>query len=355
MTAAFQPYQDAFAPSIDTSDVVPASPPGGEALSAESVAVPASAQVQTSGSAQRAALPSPSPALDPTGQFLRPELSGGPDSLVTALAGDHPNTNPFGFVVDPKTGAVSRWLVRTGADALQPGQTDLVPVSPQEKQSYLEWLTGARANYPLGEMSPEEQQSRRMQSLGLLSSGGPDVTSLLRQISQGEGTSDADAQARGFRSGYDTVYGYGRYGRPQGDLTGYTLSDVDRFQSQMKDAQRQEFARLGLTGKLPTSAVGKYQFTQETLRRLEHELRLSGGEKFTPELHETFARMLLNENGIQRYSRGEITSDHLQGSLHNIWSSIEAPGPASAGRKPGRGTTTQEFRNALPEVGYLKF
>jgi hypothetical protein len=33
--------------------------------------------------------------------------SSGPDPLVAALAGDHPNKNPFGLIVNPATGALS--------------------------------------------------------------------------------------------------------------------------------------------------------------------------------------------------------------------------------------------------------
>ncbi len=144
------PDDDAFSPSADLPDTVQTPPQGGGALSAESAAVPASAAVPTNGSSSTAAMQPQDSMWTPTGQFLRPELSGGPDSLVAALAGDHPGANPFGFVVDPKSGAVSYWRARMGADALGSGQMDLVPVSPQQKQTYLEWLTGARANYPLG-------------------------------------------------------------------------------------------------------------------------------------------------------------------------------------------------------------
>ncbi len=141
------------------------------ALSAEEAASPAAALVPTDRSGGQAAK---APALaSPTSQGgyglpLRSELSSGPDPLVAAMSGPHPNDNPFGFFVDPKTGSVSRLRLGVGGSPLNPNGPALEPVGPQEKQSYLEWLSGARANYSLGAISPQEHAARNQLQIGAL-------------------------------------------------------------------------------------------------------------------------------------------------------------------------------------------
>jgi len=294
----------------------------------------------------------PSPALDPAGQFLRPGLSGGPDPLVAALAGQNPGGNPFGLIVDPATGSVSHLRFGVGGDPLDPNGPTLEPATPQEKQSYLEWLTGAQANYPLGQISPEERNLRQMQAAGLLPGGRPlpNVQGLLQQVSRGEGTTDADAQAQGFKSGYDAVYQYGRYGLPPRDLTDMSLDEIDAYQTKMLDAERQEFAKQGQPNRRLSSPVGKYQFTQETLHSLRNTLHLTGTEKLTPQLQEQFARILLQRDELSDYVQGKITADQLQNKMRKTWTSIEAPDTTPPGKKLAHGTSTEDFRNALSTV-----
>ena len=178
MAAADAPVQDdapAWNPSpADAGPTLPAGAVDG-AAPASSVAVPAAARVPVDPASADSQARQTASALNPSDQFLRPELSAGADSLVAALAGDHPNDNPFGFVVDPNTGSVSRW--RLGGDPQHPGQATLQPVGAQDKQTYLEWLTGARANYPLGQVSPEELTKRfQLQQGALPGAKGPPIS-----------------------------------------------------------------------------------------------------------------------------------------------------------------------------------
>ena len=180
MAAADAPDQN-DAPTADAplADVGPALQPGpdGGAVPASTVAVPAVAKVPTIPTPSGGQAQPQASALNPAGQFLRPELSGGPDTLVAALAPAHLTDNPFGFVVDPKTGSLSRW--RVGGDLQHPGQVTLQAVGPREKQAYLEWLTGARANYPLGQVSPEERTKRDLLQQGVLPGAkGPPISAM---------------------------------------------------------------------------------------------------------------------------------------------------------------------------------
>ena len=135
------------------------------APSAQQLATPVGARVPNAyGGGARDAADAAAP--DPTAPFLRPELSSGPDPLVPVLAAANPGRIPPGMMVDPNTGAASRWRFVPTGDPLQPMRPVLEPVGPGDKQGLLESLTGARANYPLGQASPQEQQARALQQAG---------------------------------------------------------------------------------------------------------------------------------------------------------------------------------------------
>jgi hypothetical protein len=101
-----------------------------------------------------------------TGGEARPESGG--DPLIASRAGAQPDRNPFGLVVDPKDGSL--WT--PGGPGLAhpspfgPKQPALVPASSAQRQQYLEWLVGAKQNYPAGVMSPEEAAARAQLSAG---------------------------------------------------------------------------------------------------------------------------------------------------------------------------------------------
>jgi hypothetical protein len=109
MAAADAPDQD-NASDEDASQVDPgpSAPPDlqGAAVPASSVAAPAAAQVPIDPSPSASQAPPPASAPNPGGQFLRPELSAGPDPLVAALAGDHPNDNPTYVTTKADAGCV---------------------------------------------------------------------------------------------------------------------------------------------------------------------------------------------------------------------------------------------------------
>jgi hypothetical protein len=93
-----------------------------------------------------------------------PGSSSGPDPLVAALAGDHPNKNPFGLIVNPATGALSArsYTGFTSPIPTTPSPPTTVPATAAQKQRYIEWLVGAKQNYPSGVMSPEEVKARAL-------------------------------------------------------------------------------------------------------------------------------------------------------------------------------------------------
>ncbi|GAF98266.1 unnamed protein product, partial [marine sediment metagenome] len=112
---------------------------------------------------------------------------------------------------------------------------------------------------------------------------------LVQQIAEGEGTTDAQAQAKGFGSGYDVPYGYGKYGRPERPLTEMTVGNVRAFQRQQIAATKGKVAGT----KLGTGAVGKYQVTFGTLNDVQKKLGFKDTDTFDAVLQDRIGRALL--------------------------------------------------------------
>jgi len=126
---------------------------------------------------------------------------------------------------------------------------------------------------------------------------------ILRMISKGEGTDRPD--------GYDITFGYGRYNPPGTPrLTSMTLDEVAQLQDEM--------LRRGS----PNTPVGKYEMTKDTLNQFRGALKLSGSEKFTPELQDRLAREILFERGYDDFLQGKITALQFQARLAKRWDGL---------------------------------
>lgn len=132
-----------------------------------------------------------------------------------------------------------------------------------------------------------------------LPSVGRGAKYVLDQIAQAEGTDDATAGKKGFRSGYDLVFNYQRTPKP---LTAMNLDEVDGLQAGM--------------GHTP---VGRYQITRGTLQGLRQELGLKGSDLFTPELQDRLGRRLMTESG---YDTQGLSPGALQARFAQHWASI---------------------------------
>lgn len=165
----------------------------------------------------------------------------------------------------------------------------------------------------------------------------PGVSRLLEQIAKGEGTSDAQAKAQGFASGYDVPLGYGKFGMPDKPLTSMTIGEVKKYQAKL----------LQGSGSLNSSAVGKYQIVGKTLRGLQSQMGFGDDELFSPELQDKMAVQLLKGRGLDRYMGGGLSGKGFQSNLVPEWASIADPYTGRALQHTG--TTTPEFQAALPE------
>ena len=120
----------------------------------------------------------------------------------------------------------------------------------------------------------------------------------------------ADAEAGS--KGYDAVQ-YGARIKPGRPPTEMTLGDV--------------FAWIKATPGQP-HAIGRYQFIPSTLARLVTILDAGPHERFSPQMQDRLADILLQEAGLDAYRAGKLTRHAFMNNLAKIWAGL----PNSTGR-----------------------
>ncbi len=78
-----------------------------------------------------------------------------------------------------------------------------------------------------------------------------------------------------------------------------------------------------------SSAAGKYQIINKTLRTLKEKMGLTGKEKFTPDLQDRMGYQLLRYRGYDQFMAGQITVAQFGKNLAMEWASL----PVLAGTK----------------------
>jgi hypothetical protein len=163
---------------------------------------------------------------------------------------------------------------------------------------------------------------------------------LLERIAHGEGTSDVKARARGFESGYDVSYGFGKYSPKGGKkLSEMTLGEVKQYQEQMLANQR--------GNKLRSTAVGKYQFIRKTLNATQQKLGLSDDTIFSPEVQDQMGMELLKTRGYDQWRAGKKSDRTFQKSLAQEWASVADPNTGRSYYGQHVGTTDAEIKQAM--------
>ncbi|SEV95127.1 hypothetical protein SAMN04488515_0374 [Cognatiyoonia koreensis] len=117
------------------------------------------------------------------------------------------------------------------------------------------------------------------------------------------------AQAEAGRAGYDAVQ-HGASIRPGKRPTDMTIAEIDQW---IKDTPGQPHA------------IGRYQFIPATLRRLVADLGVSPQTRFTPDVQDALADLLLVEAGFHRFQRGEIARADFMHNLAKIWAGLPLP------------------------------
>lgn len=106
----------------------------------------------------------------------------------------------------------------------------------------------------------------------------------------GKGMLDLIGHAEGTDKGrgYNETLAYGKFTGGDKNLVLMTLDDIDALQTKMLQHPDNSYN---------SSAVGRYQIVQKTLRGLRSDLGISGSEYFTPEMQDRLAQELLRQRG----------------------------------------------------------
>lgn len=97
-------------------------------------------------------------------------------------------------------------------------------------------------------------------------------------------------------------------------------------------------AQLGWGKRWKSSAAGKYQIIRKTLVGLKAALKLTGKEKFTPELQDRLALELLRQRGFDKAVDGKLGQDAFALAIAKEWASMPVlKAVQGASRKVARG------------------
>ncbi len=109
---------------------------------------------------------------------------------------------------------------------------------------------------------------------------------------------------------YNNIYGRKKYGVNQ-NFTEMTIDQVLAWQHNYT-------SNVGSA----SSAVGKYQVIQETLKNCKKEMGLSGNEKFDQTMQDRIALHLLDKRGYQSFLKGNISAEQFANNLSKEWASL---------------------------------
>ena len=117
------------------------------------------------------------------------------------------------------------------------------------------------------------------------------------------------AQAEAGRAGYDAVQ-HGARIRPSKKPTDMTIAEIYQW--------------IDATPRQP-HAIGRYQFIPPTLRRLVEDLGVSTSVRFSPEVQDALADLLLVEAGFHKFQRGALPRKDFMHNLAKIWAGLPLP------------------------------
>jgi hypothetical protein len=120
---------------------------------------------------------------------------------------------------------------------------------------------------------------------------------------------DLIAQAEAGVMGYDAVQ-HGARVKPPKRPTRMTLGEI--------------YAWIRATPGQP-HAIGRYQFIPATLRHSAKRLDLPPETRFSPEVQDRLANLLLGDAGFAKAQTGEITAEAFMLNLAKIWAGLPLP------------------------------
>jgi len=114
------------------------------------------------------------------------------------------------------------------------------------------------------------------------------------------------AQAETGAKGYDAVQ-YGADVLPSGRPTTLTIAQIYQWIDETPGQPH---------------AIGRYQFIPPTLRRLVRRLGLSHEVRFSPQVQDRLANLLLYEAGLHQFLGGELGRQQFMNNLAKIWAGL---------------------------------
>jgi len=120
--------------------------------------------------------------------------------------------------------------------------------------------------------------------------------------------------------GYDTVYG-NRMDRMPKPLTSMTMKEI-------LDQGKWRTKTFG------SSACGRYQFMDATLRDLATVLDLKAEDVFTPDYQDRLALYLLRRRGYEKWISGRISDHEFMVGLGQEWASFPMPYQMKGAHRP---------------------
>ena len=120
---------------------------------------------------------------------------------------------------------------------------------------------------------------------------------------------DLIAQAEAGPMGYDAVQ-HGARVKPPKRPTRMTLGEIYEW--------------IRVTPGQP-HAIGRYQFIPATLRHSAKRLRLPPETRFSPEVQDQLANLLLGDAGFLKVQKGEISVEAFMLNLAKIWAGLPLP------------------------------
>ncbi|THH36581.1 hypothetical protein E4Z66_06415 [Aliishimia ponticola] len=120
------------------------------------------------------------------------------------------------------------------------------------------------------------------------------------------------AKAEAGRKGYDAVQ-YGARIKPRKAPTQMTIREI--------------YAWIDATPGQP-HAIGRYQFIPKTLRRLVQQLGVPETAVFSPQVQDLLGDRLLEDAGLSKFLRGEMSQTSFMNNLAKIWAGL----PNSSGK-----------------------
>jgi hypothetical protein len=126
------------------------------------------------------------------------------------------------------------------------------------------------------------------------------------------GLRDLIAKAEAGSAGYDAVVWSARIKTPK-PPTQMTIGEIYQW---IEDTPGQNHA------------IGRYQFIPSTLRRVVSVVGVPRSARFTPEVQDKLAHVLLEDAGLSRFKAGQMARQSFMNNLAKIWAGL----PNSTGK-----------------------